>query len=237
MGGYLKKFILVVVIAGLLSACGGPSSEDDAAIEWLHLPFDGSLHNNGYAATQGEVFAGEIEYRPGVMGEALFTQGDGSWVEIKADPPILPGNTIEIGFNFRREDWKNPYKSGSGVQTLVSFSGRDEKRIWHLSFSYRPGDRASSLAIAFKDENGRFRRMKSKPGSVGLGWHKVGLSIDRESGETRLYLDDVLVDSGDFIPQVMNVGVRKIKLGTWYKQNQAYRGLIDELVMKGPPAD
>ena len=70
------------------------------------------------------------------------------------------GDWMEVSFKFHREDWVNPYKGGSGVQTIATVSGRNEKGVNHLTIGFRPRS-SMALAISFRDDHNEHHRMKT----------------------------------------------------------------------------
>ncbi len=49
--------------------------------------------------------------------------------------------------------------------------------------------------------------------------------------ETLLYIDGERIDCIKAVPTVIHNGIDRIKFGTWYKKNQAYRGEIDNFLI------
>ncbi len=200
----------------------------------IRLPFEKSLDNLGPIAVEGQVHEGEAEYSRGKNGFALHTAGDGSWVEVNPKSKLSVGDWMDVSFKFHREDWVNPYKGGSGVQTIATVSGKNEKRINHLTIGFYPRN-SMALAISFKDDDNKNHRMRTENSAVTLDWHEVRLVVDGKAGETKLYFDGRLADTESAVPAVLKNGVDRIKFGTWFKKNQAFRGKIDDFTIRTKP--
>lgn len=216
----------------LLLACDSyqPTPNANALIQ---LPFENSLDNLGTAVISGEVFEveeGDIDYRAGPQGKAIHMPGNGGWVEFRPISPVTLYRSIHVSFGFKRDDWENPYKKGAVLQTIATLSGTGQDRIEHLSFAFTPGNQRS-FSVHFRDQQGNRHRMRTPPGLVTREWHQVRLEIDTEAQETRLYIDNQLLGKKAAIPSIVVHGIDRVKLGTWYKRNQAYRGLIDNFMV------
>ncbi|MFP4002706.1 MAG: hypothetical protein ACLFV8_02940 [Alphaproteobacteria bacterium] len=214
-----------------LQACSDddyePVTVPDAAVQ---LAFEKNLENLGSAATSGQVLDGKLEFRRGKTGMALFAVGDGRWVEVHPQDKLRLRGTAEMSFDIRRADWTNPYKKGALSQTAVVLSGRTESRIEHIGFSIRA--HSQSLQVRFKSIDGEKVRLATQGRAISTSWHNIKLKIDRENGTTQLFLDDVLAASAQSVPLVLDAGITRIKFGTWYKKNQAFRGHIDNFVIR-----
>jgi hypothetical protein len=69
----------------------------------------------------------------------------------------------------------------------------------------------------------------SPPGSVPPGrWIHAALVHDPAEESLLVYLDGVLADRAKGAP-APDMTWRQLRLGTWYKANQAFRGEIDEV--------
>ena len=220
--------LLLALIIFSLTGCDSQKPIPDALVQ---LPFENSLENLGKVAVHGDVYNGEIKYQSSQHGRALQTQGDGSWVAVHPKSAMDVGDLVEISFMFKRENWENPYVPGSGLQTIATVSGKSEKGLDHLSFGFIPGSDLS-LHISFTDDKGEYHRMGSQTGSVTFDWHHIKLLVDFQARETSLYLDGNLISQKPNLPVALSNGVDRIILGTWFRKNQAYRGLIDDFVIR-----
>lgn len=218
-----------VVLVLTLTGCGSyePIATNGALIKF---DFENSLGNLGSAAISGQSHDGEPEFKRGKNGDALYSLGDGRWVEFETAETISIINTVEISFDFRRADWVNPYKKGSGTQTAAVISSVSPTKISHISFNIANGSNPN-LQVGFEDADGKKYRLRSEQGLVESDWHNVRLRINKQAKETQLYLDGVRIDSIKAVPTVIYNGIDRIKFGTWYKKNQAYRGEIDNFLI------
>lgn len=224
-----KTLLIGLLLALLILACDSyqPTPNANALIQ---LPFENSLDNIGTAMIVGKVLEGNVGYSASPQGKAIHMQGDGGWVEFGPASTIRLHRSIEVSFDFKRDNWDNPYKKGSVLQTIATLSGKGQDRIEHLSFAFTPGNHLS-FSIYFRDRQGNRHNMRTPPGVVTLDWHQVRLEIDTEAQETRLYIDNELRDREEAIPSIVVHGIDRVKLGTWYKRNQAYRGLVDNFMV------
>lgn len=222
--GYIA---LVLILAG----CSTPEPPviESASVQ---LNFENNLVNLGSATVRDQAHDGSAEFAESKTGDALFCPGDGRWIEFETKDKILFDSTGEISFDFRRDDWINPYKKGSATQTAVVVSSRTPERIWHISFNIANGPKPI-LSVAFKDAQGQTHRLHSKNGLEATQWHHVGLRF--QDGKSQLYVNGNLDASEKAEPAVLLNGIDRIKVGTWHKQNQAYRGSIDNLVIREMP--
>lgn len=110
-----------VVLALILTGCDSdaPIATDGALVQF---DFESNLGNIGSVAISGQSHDVEAEFTADKYGNALFSLGDGRWGEFETDETILVSNTVEISFDFRRTDWVDPYKNGSGTQTAAVIS-------------------------------------------------------------------------------------------------------------------
>lgn len=219
----------LVALALTLTGCGSyePVAIDGALIQ---IDFEGSLVSLGSVEIMSRSRDGEPEFKKGKNGKALYSLGDGRWVEFETVETISIDNTIEISFDFRRADWINPHKKGSATQTVAVISNVSPMKISHISFSIVNGSN-SKLHVAYEDAAGSKFRLHSKHGLAEMEWHQVRLRIEKQSVETILYIDGERVDSTKSVPTVIRNGIDRVKFGTWHKKNQAYRGEIDNFLI------
>ena len=224
-------WVLIVLTMFFLTGCASQVKQPKALDSPIYLPFEKSLENLGNVTTRGDVHNGEIKYQESPQGMALQTQGDGSWVAVYPKKKIEVVDIVEISFSFKRDNWENPYVAGSGSQTIATVSGKDEKRINHLSFGFYPG---ASLAfyVSFTDEKNKYHTITTREGAASFDWHQVKLRVDMQEGVTLLYFDGELVDQKSRVPVALIKGIDRIIFGTWFRKNQAYRGLIDDFVIR-----
>lgn len=218
-----------LLFAVFLAACDGytPEPVADAVIQ---LPFEDDLSNLAPLALRGEAHDSRAAYADSETGTALETFGKGGWIEIHPEEPVRIRGSMEVSFDFKRADWINPYKSGSASQTMVHLRGRSPKKIVHLTFGIRPGNEPALTAFIEGTGGQKHRFRARKP--LTLGWHTARLLFDADAKQVTLFLDDEKVDSVSTTPLVYTAGIDRIKFGTWFKKNQAYKGLIDNFVLR-----
>lgn len=226
---------LLVALVSIICGCDSraPDVYEPIAAEGalVQLDFEASLETLGSAPIVGEAHGGDAQFDDGISGKALYSVGDGRWVYFETVSTITIGNAVNIAFDFKPAEGINPNRKGRGTQTVAVISSASPAKIWHISFNVLAGSRNPYLYVNFDDTDGNKYKLRSKDGSVGTDWHNVQLHIDRQAQETKLYIDGALIDSETAVPTVVDNGIDRIKLGTWHKQNQAYRGHIDNFAI------
>ncbi len=197
----------------------------------LHLAFEGTLDNIGRDTAISRTRDGGVVYAEGPTGASFYAQGDGSYLEIDTPDMRDFADVVEISFDFRADDWTNPYENGAAVKTIAVVTGRSGDRLRHAVFNISSGNNPS-LSVSIEAADGAKERLTSPSGEVSTHWHAVRLRIDREAERSSLYLDDTLIGEARIVPSVITNGIDRVQVGTWYRQNQAYRGLIDNLVIR-----
>jgi hypothetical protein len=210
--------------AARLIASGG-------ALPVLRLSFDDSFDDEGPLHLPAEVSGDEVRLVPGMSGRALFVGGTEDWIDLSLHnaPSFDRGFTLELWF--RRADWTNPYRGGSGWQTLVALTSDASLSITAPGCPlHKPWALHGTVSRRNKEvgEN-EYANALSRPGSVPAGrWIHAALVYDPEEASLSLYLDGALVDRAKGAPPP-DMMWRNLRLGTWYKANQAFRGEIDEV--------
>jgi len=92
------------------------------------------------------------------------------------------------------------------------------------------------LSVALQDKTGAKDKLKSSAGVVTMDWHHVRLVVDQTSETSELFLDGELIAKSEIVPSVVSDGVDRVRIGTWHRQNQAFRGLIDNFVIRDAAA-
>ncbi len=218
----------------------GPSAhaaEDSERAPVIWMTFDEGLDDGGPHRFRGTVHGDGVSRAPGRRGQALSIGGTEDWldVDLRGVPSLENGASLVMWI--RRDDWTNPYKGGSGWQTLASIDtgfslsitapGCPLHEPWALQGSadhYREDVKEFESAYAL-----------SRPDSVRAErWQHVGLVYDPGQRTLSLYLDGERVDQAR---AVAPPGLRRqrLRIGTWYKANQAFRGLVDELAVYDYP--
>jgi hypothetical protein len=216
-------------VTGGAASLAGAASRGGSPV--LRLSFDAGFDDEGPQRLRAETSGDDVKLVPGVSGRALFVGGTEDWLDLPLDraPSFDRGFTLELWF--RRADWTNPYRGGSGWQTLAALTtdaslsitapGCPLHKPWalHGTVSRRDNtagetDTANALSAA---------------GSVPAGrWIHAALVHDPAEASLLVYLDGVLADRARGAP-APEMTWRRLRLGTWHKANQAFRGEIDEV--------
>lgn len=223
----LRHLILLPVLS--LAACDvyEPPKVQDAHVQ---LAFENSLDTLGSARLNATAHGGNAMFKGGKTGRSLYSAGEGGWVEFKTTQPLILDSGIEISFDFKRSETSSVNTKGRVVQTLAAISSIGSDRIRHVTFNI--ANRADPhIYVNFDSANGKKFKLQSSAGSIATGWHSAKLLIDVKSRKSRLFLDGKLVDSKRAVSAVFAGGIDRIKLGTWHKKNQAFRGQIDNFVI------
>lgn len=224
------KRIICCLLVFALGACNAydPVIVENASVQ---LAFERDLNNLGDASLSASAEDGKAKFKSSPTGKAFFAEGDGRWVEITADESLSFGALTQISFDLKRADWKNPYGPGSSSQTPLVLTGRTTDRLEHIIFN-TSSVTDSRLYVSFKDVDGEKQALSTSNGATKAGrWRHIALLIDRGAGTTQLQIDGETAASVDAVPVLTEYGIQRIKLGTWHKQNQAFRGWIDNVVI------
>jgi len=231
--GAVLLFSITVVLGNSLFSMA--NEEDRPPI--IYLSFNEDIHDSGPYRLLGTKHGDEVQLKPGMHGNALFVGGTEDWVDLKVPEEISLSEGFTVEFWFRRDDWLNPYKGGSGFQTLVAFStsisldltapGCPMNKPWSLFGSvshYRKDVQENDSARVF-----------SPPGMVQPDtWVHAALTYDQNESVLTLYFNGKQADQAFGAPSP-DLQWRNIRLGTWYKANQAFRGYLDELKIYNYP--
>ncbi|MET1416020.1 LamG-like jellyroll fold domain-containing protein [Roseibium sp. HPY-6] len=198
---------------------------------YVQLAFEGSLDTLGALNVSAQSRDGDAVFSPGPTGSAYFAQGDGRYLELATPDLNTLARRIDISFDLKAEEWTNPYEKSAPVKTIAVVSGKSGDRIRHVIFNLSSGDRPT-LSVSVEDENGSKDRLVAERGAFTMAWHRIRLVIDQGEDSTQLYLDGELVAKSEVIPSIVSHGVDRVKIGTWYRQNQAFRGHVDNFVIR-----
>ncbi len=188
----------------------------------LYLPFDGdatdqSGENHSTRAT------GTIEFLPGIHGLAAQFDGSGEAVEVSgismSAMPISDEMTLEFWVNMR--NWQNPYPESPPLESIASYGAYFTVGVWSGSWE---------LEASVMTGSGRDQRVEVGGGHVRPGqWHHIALVYGGSQSRVRLFLDGELVQEQIASGQIPAVDELPLVVGTWFEQNQAFAGLVDEL--------
>jgi hypothetical protein len=201
------------------------------ALPVLRLSFDEGFDDEGPLRLQAEANGDEVRLVSGLSGRALFVGGTEDWLDLplSSAPSFDRGFTLELWF--RRAHWENPYRGGSGWQTLAALTTDASLSITAPGCPlHKPWALHGTVSRRNKEagENEHANAL-SRPGSVPAErWIHAALVHDPGEASLSLYLDGVLADRAKGAPPP-DMTWRRLRLGTWYKANQAFRGEIDEV--------
>ena len=197
----------------------------------LRLSFDEGFDDWGPHRLAASPSGDEVRLVPGLRGTALFVGGTGDWLDLPLGTAVSFERGLSLELWLRRADWLNPYKGGSGWQTVAALTtdvslsitapGCPLHKPWALHGSV---SRRNPVAGETETAN-----TLSTPGSVPPGrWIHVALVYDPGEASLSLYQDGALVDRARGVPPP-DMTWKRLRLGTWHEANQAFRGEIDEV--------
>jgi hypothetical protein len=229
----LGAIVTCVLVVGC--ATGKDIERDREVVEErapvVYLPFDGSLEDAGPFTFAPRAFGNEVTFGPGVKGQSVFVGGSGDWITVSIDRrvDITKGGTLELWV--KRDDWVNPYRGGSGTQTVATLGvmGINIPAMgypqWGIAGYVEPWD-----GQTVEDTSLTLVKLRSAAGVIQPHvWNHVALVYDAKSAVVRLYLNGHRVDEGNVSVPIQRHS-KSLRLGVWSTPaNQAYRGHIDEL--------
>ncbi|MBT4162187.1 MAG: LamG domain-containing protein [Gammaproteobacteria bacterium] len=226
-------FVLAVLLFGFSSVFAsddsGKSERDREPI--VYVSFDVDLNDVGPFKLRGFIFGDEVQLRPGKMGQALFVGGTEDWVEMPLDDRINLNDGASVEIWFRREDWINPYHGGSGFQTFVVVTSDMMMDVTSSACPVAPPWALLTSMTHYDEEAGESDvvRAHSEPNSIPPDeWMHGAVTYDPHEATLTLYLNGEEIDKAYGVPR-QEFDIRIIRLGTWFKANQAFRGYVDEL--------
>lgn len=204
----------------------------------VYLAFDGSLEDSGPFTYAPRAYGDEVTFGPGVKGQSVFIGGTGDWVNVPFDRrvDISKGATLELWL--KRDDWINPYRGGSGTQTVATLGvmGIDIPAMGYPQWSIE-GYVEQRDVQAVQTPSLKLVRLRSAPGIIRPHvWYHVALVYDARSAVARLYLNGQLVDEKGNVSVPLPRETHALRLGIWVTPaNQAFRGHIDEVKLYDYP--
>ena len=198
---------------------------------YLQFAFEGNLDTLAPTPVEASVIDGDLVYGEGTTGQTFAAQGDGSALVITTRDLYDLAEVVEITLDFRPEAWTNPHKGSAAVQTMVVLSGRSGEKLRHLTIDL-PAHTSPEFRVTFEDIEGAKHTLTTPAADFELEWHNVRIRANRASGRTEVFLNGTSIGTLEALPSGITHGIDTIKLGTWFRQNQAFRGQIDNLIIR-----
>ncbi|WP_171209931.1 MULTISPECIES: hypothetical protein [unclassified Ruegeria] len=227
-------FAIILVAATALWFLRGTQPTYQPTVDpraFVQFAFEGDLQNLAPVSVDVSMQDGTSAFGPGPTGRSFYAQGDGGALVIETAELGNLGDIIEIAFDFRLEDWTNPNETSAPVQTMVVVSGRSNGKLRHLTADVAVHAQPE-FRVSFEGAEGEKARVVANLDRVLEQWRQVRIIADQTANQTDVLLDNVSIGKVDFVPVVISDGIDIIKLGTWYRQNQAFRGQLDNLVIR-----
>jgi len=203
----------------------------------IHFPFDESLADLGPFGLEGKIDGDEVKLVPGFDGNALFIGGTLDWVTVALpeDLDLTAGASLEVWF--KRADWINPYSGGNGFQTLVALTSDMMIDVTTpMCPTAPPWALLTSMTHYNKevDETDVVRAHSGRDTVPPNTWIHAAVVYDPDEAVLVIYKNGKEVDRVYGVPpQPFNY--RQITIGTWYQNNQAFRGHLDDLKVYNYP--
>ncbi|GEM_PF-2557689 len=200
----------------------------------VSLDFDQAITDKGPRQFKSAAFGNEARLVHGKVGQALFVGGSADWVDVGIDNglDLSKGGTLDLWF--KREDWENPYKQGSGWQTVAAMDGM----TLNIAAPGCPGHAPWTLEASVQryehhlksKESRAGAKLKSPAGMIRPNvWYHAVIVFDASKQASFLFINDKMIDKARLTQAPTGSRVNPLRLGTWYKKNQAFRGAIDEV--------
>ncbi len=229
---------LVAVLVGeprkaeVAMAAAGPDREPVIA-----MSFDVDLHDAGRHRFLATTHGDGVSRAAGLRGLALSIGGTEDWldVDLRGEPSFDDG--VSLVMWIRRDDWTNPYRGGSGWQTLAALDTGVALNITAPGCPMHEPWALDGSVSRYRKDVGEFEAAHalSPPGAIQENrWVHVGLVYDPAEATLAIYLDGVRVDQARGVPRP-DLRRQRLRIGTWHEANQAFRGLVDDLLVYDYP--
>ena len=206
-------------------------AESDRNSPVLYFSFDRDFNDEGPLQLGAQAAGDELRLVTGRYGRALFVGGTEDWLDVELPEAISFDRGFTLELWFRRADWENPYRDGSGWQTLAALTSSASLAITapgcplHAPWAMHGSISQRNRAAGEMDRSD----VLSAGSSVPPGrWMHAAMVHDPKQASLFLYVDGKLIDRAKGAPPP-DMRWRNFRLGTWHKANQAFRGEIDEV--------
>ncbi|HBA59528.1 MAG TPA: hypothetical protein DCZ92_01635 [Elusimicrobia bacterium] len=230
MNNFLRALAFCAVLQ-LFPAPAGAMEPFDVRPPMLNLSFDNGFDDEGPFGFKAKPSGDEVRLVPARAGKALFIGGTKDWLEIPLSSAVSLGGGFTLELLVKRDDWTNPYKGGSGWQTVAALTTGASLSITAPGCPlHKPWALQGSVSRYRKDvQESEHAWVLSAPyGIVPNRWFHAALVYDAPDATLELFLDGKLADTAKDAPPP-DLNILKLTLGTWYQDNQAFRGYIDEV--------
>ena len=188
----------------------------------LYLPFDGDIADHS-GSSLDTVEVGSLELVPGIYGQAAQFDGSGASIDIPGVADLTISDELTLEFWVNMADWQNPYSGSAHIESIASLS---TLYTVHVNFdTWVLGARLTTEETGPSGINLLSRRGQLQPGQ----WRHIALVYGSADNVAVLYVDGDPVDKQFASGRVPPNNSNPFRVGTWFEQNQAFAGLVDEL--------
>lgn len=196
-----------------LSGCDPRPGAPSIALEFA---FDDSVTPAAWIDIAHAASPTGITFEPGVEGRAARFDGSGAQVDVSGVDALPLTRAFTVETHVKAADWTNPYTSGSALESIVSHSDDFTIAIVPSKWTYQ--------AVLHTSEG----QVRLEGGAVRVGtWQHVALAFDASEHMARLYVDGIVADQREAKGTFALQPGLPVRVGTWFKQNQAYCGALD----------
>ncbi len=190
----------------------------EAVLGSAHYPFEGNANDISGFENHGQEF-GDASYGPGVIGSAVYFDGDEDYVVVPNAPQITVGTesfTVSLWAKFNT----NPAVDALFAKWHASENG------YHLRYNT---DNELNFEVG---KNGTESRVREAAALNDGQWHHVVAVRDFENLKLQVYVDGLLVGEEDDITQDISTDM-DLFIGrySWWDQGDM-NGAIDEFIME-----
>jgi hypothetical protein len=184
------------------------------------LSFNGNIADRSKSSLATQA-TGSIEFVQGMYGLAAQFDGSGEAVEVSKAASLAIADEMTLEFWVNMAKWKNPYQGSAHVESIANLGA-----FYSIDVNFDTWTLAASLTTESTGNSGvRLQGGQLSPGQ----WHHVALVYRGKEKNAFLFLDGKQVDAESVSGRIPPNNPNPFKVGTWYQQNQAFSGLVDEL--------
>ncbi len=214
----LSSSLLVLLASCSREAPVPPAASTPGLV--LELAFEDSCQPVAASELAVKVPPSGVGFDTGVEGRAARFDGSGAELKLRGLDGLEIADAMTLVLFVNAENWKNPYLSGSGLESMVSHTSNFTVAIDPHSWSLQ-----ARLTTGTSTESVRLKGGTIRPGT----WHHVALVMDGAAGKARLVLDGELVEEVEARGNVRVQPNLDLVVGTWFGKNQAFCGRLDSI--------